>query len=125
MHAFLFKPDGRRGRLNYLFVNLFLGFVYAALQKILEFVFRSSDTVLSVAIISITIVYAYLLYCNLAKRFHDLDKSSSWAAVFIVVAVLANMIHPLYGSVVGLFLNIYPQFFKGTEGANQYGEDPV
>ena len=66
-----------------------------------------------------------MLICYIVIWQNDLDKSSSWAAVFIVVAVLANMIHPLYGSVVGLILNIYPQFFKGTEGANQYGEDPV
>ena len=121
----LFTPDGRRGRLNYLLVNMFLGFVYGALEKIVTFVFRSSDTAFLVAALVLTIAYAYPLYCNLAKRFHDLDKPSSWAAVFVIVSILANIINPVYGIFVGLVLNIYPQFFKGTEGPNQYGEDPI
>lgn len=124
-YDYLFRPDGRRGRLNYLFVNMFLGFVYGALEKITSFIFRSSDTALLVALIVLTIAYAYPLYCNLAKRFHDLDKPSSWAAVFVIVSILANIINPGYGIFVGLALNIYPQFFKGTEGTNQYGEEPA
>ncbi len=124
-HDYLFKPDGRRGRLNYLFVNMFLGFVYGALEKITSYIFRSSDTALLVVLLVLTVAYAYPLYCNLAKRFHDLDKPSSWAAVFVIVSILANIINPVYGIFVGLVLNIYPQFFKGTEGPNQYGEEPA
>ena len=33
--------------------------------------------------------------------------------------------HLKTGIFVGLVLNIYPQFFKGTEGPNQYGEEPA
>lgn len=46
------------------------------------------------------------------KRLHDLNKTGWMWFIFLV---------PL----AGLFLAIYLLFWKGTEGANQYGADPL
>jgi len=48
----------------------------------------------------------------LARRLHDLDKSGWWMLLLFV---------PL----VNILFYIYILFFKGTEGPNQYGEDPL
>ena len=46
------------------------------------------------------------------RRLHDLDKSGWWMLLLFV---------PL----VNILFYIYILFFKGTEGPNQYGEDPL
>lgn len=48
----------------------------------------------------------------LERRLHDLDKSGWWMLLLCV---------PL----VNILFYIYILFFKGTEGPNQYGEDPL
>lgn len=50
--------------------------------------------------------------CLSVKRLHDLDKPG-WLWVLFIV--------PL----VGFFLWIYLTFWKGTEGENQFGPDPL
>lgn len=59
------------------------------------------------------LVVMLLLLAATARRYHDIDKSGWWAALFII---------PL----VGLFL-VLPQcgFFRGTKGSNQFGPDPL
>ena len=46
------------------------------------------------------------------RRLHDLDLSGWWMLLLFV---------PL----VNILFYIYILFFKGTEGPNQYGEDPL
>ena len=46
------------------------------------------------------------------RRLHDLDKCGWWMLLLIV---------PL----VNLFFCLYLLFFKGTEGPNEYGDDPL
>jgi uncharacterized membrane protein YhaH (DUF805 family) len=53
-----------------------------------------------------------LSYMNAMKRCHDLDKSG-WLAICTLIPV------------VNLIVGIYLLFFKGTEGPNQYGDDPL
>ena len=53
-----------------------------------------------------------LSYMNTMKRCHDLDKSG-WLAICTLIPV------------VNLIVGIYLLFFKGTEGPNQYGDDPL
>lgn len=48
-----------------------------------------------------------------AKRLHDLGHSGWWQLLYFV---------PILGA-LGLF--IFLGFFRGTEGANDYGDDPL
>ena len=46
------------------------------------------------------------------RRLHDLDKSGWFALIYFI-------------PVLNLALEIYLLFWKGTEGSNQYGSDPL
>lgn len=56
--------------------------------------------------------FAYTIFCLNIKRLHDLDKSG-WF-------LLLNLI-----PIVNWGLSIYLLFFKGTEGPNRFGADPL
>ena len=74
------------------------------------------DSVSPVMIIVSIIIYIPFVWASLAlsaKRWHDRDKSAWW--------ILINLV-PIIG---GLWALIENGFLKGTEGANQYGADPV
>ncbi len=53
-----------------------------------------------------------LSYMNSIKRAHDLDKPG-WIVIGFLIPV------------VDIILAIYLLFFKGTDGPNQYGDDPL
>ena len=89
----------------------------------------------------IDLVLAYPMFCNVSKRMHDLDWSTSWSAVLCLFGVFLSYGNEvtkslagsnnsmLYGKVVVALIFCIPfiilTFKKGTEGPNQYGEDPV
>lgn len=54
-----------------------------------------------------------LVFAVYIKRFHDLGKSG-WFSLLLIV--------PLVNILVGIF---WLGFVKGTDGPNEYGEDPV
>ena len=64
------------------------------------------------------------LFCNEAKRFHDLNRANIWAVIFMVVPILICALSPLYGFIVMAIIHIYPLFFKGTKGPNRFGDEP-
>lgn len=120
----LFTADGRRGRLKYFLVNAFWGAIFGALSPLFNSMVRDPAVYLVLFVIYCG-VYSYATYFNAAKRLHDLDKPSSWAVFLVTVPLLVSIFNQSYGLVIGFLFNIYPQFFKGTEGPNQYGEDPL
>ncbi len=120
----LLTADGRRGRLTYFLLNGCWGAIYGFLSSFMNSVFRNPDINLIINLILMG-VFSYLMYCNAAKRFHDLDRPTSWAAIFVIVPLFISLLNQWYGFIVGVLANIYPLFFKGTEGPNQYGEDPL
>lgn len=60
----------------------------------------------------VSFVYSVLFLPFNVRRFHDLNRSGWW--------VLFSLI-PFINLIVG----IYAGFFKGTDGPNQYGPDPL
>ena len=66
----------------------------------------------------------YLLICNEAKRFHDLNRAKVWAVIFMIVPILIGAFSPLCGLIVMAILYIYPLFFRGTRGPNRFGDEP-
>lgn len=61
------------------------------------------------------------------RRLHDLNRSGWWlAGYFINAAIPLSM--PIVGMITGTYcfiLSLYALFFKGTDGPNRYGEDPL
>lgn len=110
-----FTSKGRLNRKSYIYRNFFLSFVLNIIRIILA--------VLAAYIDALELLFTGLLYVlgifgfvagimMLERRLHDLDKSGWWMLLFCV---------PL----VNILFYIYILFFKGTEGPNQYGEDPL
>lgn len=108
-----FTSKGRLNRKSYIYRNFFLSFVLNIIRIILA--------VLAAYIDALELLFTGLLYVlgifgfvagimMLARRLHDLDKSDWWMLLFCVP--LVNIL-------------FYILFFKGTEGPNQYGEDPL
>jgi uncharacterized membrane protein YhaH (DUF805 family) len=68
------------------------------------------------AMIPVLIVSLLFLYPTLAiyaKRWHDRSKSGWWTLIVLI---------PIIG---GIWFLVECGFLRGTEGPNQYGEDPI
>lgn len=110
-----FTSEGRLNRKSYIYRSFFLSIVLFVVQGILTFAaetFGALDLLFSIAAFVLGI---FQLAANImmgVRRLHDLDKCGWWMLLLIV---------PL----VNLFFCLYLLFFKGTEGPNQYGDDPL
>ena len=124
----LFSAKGRISRSVYwlslgsLFVASFLwGFLTADSssvnveqggEKDLSFSFSESSSMGMFDLI-LGLLILYISYVIYIKRFHDMGRSG-WFSLLMLV--------PFVNVAVGLF---WLGFVKGTEGANQYGSDPL
>lgn len=63
--------------------------------------------------ILVVILFVLPLFPLYAKRWHDRDKSGWWTLIWLV---------PIFGNI---WILIELGFLKGTEGPNQYGNDPL
>lgn len=120
----LLSPKGRRGRVNYFLINVSIVLVYLALQLCVISIFKTVN-VASVAVSCVLYIAGlYLLFCNEAKRFHDLNRAKIWAGIFLMMPLLLCAFSPLCGLIVMAIIHIYPLFFKGTKGPNRFGDEP-
>lgn len=110
-----FTSEGRLNRKSYIYRSFFLSAVLFVVQGILSFAaetFGALDLLFSIVAFVLGI---FQLAANImmgVRRLHDLDKCGWWMLLLIV---------PL----VNLFFCLYLLFFKGTEGPNEYGDDPL
>lgn len=110
-----FTSEGRLNRKSYIYRSFFLSIVLFVVQGILTFAaetFGALDLLFSIIAFVLGI---FQLAANImmgVRRLHDLDKCGWWMLLLIV---------PL----VNLFFCLYLLFFKGTEGPNEYGDDPL
>ena len=102
-----FSFEGRINRLRYwkyfgcmLLMNLLIGVIVSTLHI--------QGALASVISLALSIIF---LPFNV-RRVHDLDKSGWWLLLGFV-------------PVVNFFFFIYVSFFKGTDGDNSYGADPL
>lgn len=110
-----FTSKGRLNRKSYIYRSLFLSLVLGIIQGILELAtvaIEALELLFAVMILVLCIFGFVAGIMMLARRLHDLDKSGWWMLLLFV---------PL----VNILFYIYILFFKGTEGPNQYGEDPL
>ena len=97
-----FTFEGRVSKLMYWIISLIMGGLF--------FWYERSDSMVALILLLV------LLWPSLAisvKRWHDRNKSGRWVFISFV---------PIVGSIWTL---IELGFLKGTEGPNDYGDDPL
>lgn len=110
-----FTSKGRLNRKSYIYRSIFLSLVLSVIQAVLTFASNTIgalELLFAVLLLVLGIFGVVASIMMLARRLHDLDKSGWWMLLLCV---------PL----INLFFAIYFYFFKGTEGPNQYGDDPL
>lgn len=110
-----FTSEGRLNRKSYIYRSFFLSIVLCVVQGVLTFAAETFGTLELLFAVAAFALGVFQLAANImlgVRRLHDLDKSGWWMLLLCV---------PL----VNLFFALYLLFFKGTEGPNEYGEDPL
>lgn len=110
-----FTSKGRLNRKSYIYRSIFLSLVLSVIQVVLTFAANSIGALelLFAVLLLVSGLFGFVAsIMMLERRLHDLDKSGWWMLLLCV---------PL----VNILFYIYILFFKGTEGPNQYGEDPL
>jgi len=102
--------DGRFSRSQYWAYTIGLNFVSGILTQIAGLI--PNEIISLLLILSIALPSIYFYYCILVKRSHDLDKSG----MFVLLTLIP---------IVNLYPAILFMFIKGTDGANEYGNDPT
>lgn len=110
-----FTSKGRLNRKSYIYRSLFLSLVLCVVQGVLTF---AANTIGALELLFAAVAFGFSLFSFVSnimmdvRRLHDLDLSGWWMLLMLV---------PL----VNFFFALYMLFFKGTDGPNQYGEDPL
>lgn len=110
-----FTSKGRLNRKSYIYRSLFLSLVLCIVQGVLTF---ATNTIDALELLFAVVAFGFSLFSFVSnimmdvRRLHDLDLSGWWMLLMLV---------PL----VNIFFALYMLFFKGTEGPNQYGDDPL
>ena len=110
-----FTSKGRLNRKSYIYRSIFLSLVLSVVQGVLTF---AANTIGALELLFAVVAFGFSLFGFVSnimmgvRRLHDLDLSGWWMLLLCV---------PL----INLFFAIYIYFFKGTEGPNQYGDDPL
>ncbi len=105
--------EGRIGRQSFwmgIIVFIVVSIIAGVLDMILGSRMENGIGIIG-ALVSLACIYpAIMLY---AKRWHDRGKSGWWTLIGLV---------PLIGAI---WLLVELGFLRGTEGPNQYGNDPI
>lgn len=113
LQSMFLRYDNRLNRKRYLFRGIALGAVVSIITKLITMIAVSMNSS-AIAMLGtvISIAGAIPSFMLMIRRLHDLNRPAWWCiGVFV----------PL----VNLVLGIYLLFFKGTEGPNDYGPDPL
>ncbi len=104
-----FTFEGRVNRLKYFLVSLVLGVI----AWILSFIIMMAEVPALWAIYAIYAIIATIIeICIAVQRLHDIERSGLHYLLLLI---------PFYN----IYLSLVMLFKKGTEGANEYGEDPL
>lgn len=121
----LLSFEGRRSRGSYLLVGFMTTLVikfgdYLTMPK------HASNFLLFLGIL-VVLCGSFISLTNSVKRFHDLNKPTSWGIIPFGITVVAFFIGGTFLLVIlfiNVFIGLYLLFFKGTEGPNDYGPEP-
>lgn len=113
----LTNPNGRIGRMQYLkafamlvILQIILDFIFGTIQESLDMEYMSLEMIFFSSIPSF--ITGILFIMPNITRLHDTNRSGWFQLIGFI-------------PIVNLYLFYVLFFQKGTEGANQYGEDPL
>lgn len=113
----LTTPNGRIGRMQYLkafamlvILQIILDFIFGTMQESLDMEYMSLEMIFFSSIPSF--ITGILFIMPNITRLHDTNRSGWFQLIGFI-------------PIVNLYLFYVLLFQKGTEGANQYGEDPL
>lgn len=125
--------NGRLNRKRYFLRGLVLGFSGFFIAFVVAFVAvimgMHEDTAAKIGYVACLPLVVLSLF-NSIKRLHDLDKPE-WPVIIALlpaVFLFVDAKYPVMEGVINLVnvaFSIYLLFFKGTNGPNQYGDDPL
>ncbi|WP_099192081.1 DUF805 domain-containing protein [Tepidibacter mesophilus] len=109
----LFTSEGRINRSKYIHYN-FIAFIICSLINLTMNSIPFDDGNVFVFIFISLLVITYLIFyiCLIVQRLHDLNRSGIHILLLLI---------PIYD----VYLKFIILFKKGTNGPNQYGEDPL
>ena len=113
LQSMFLRYDNRLNRKRYFFRGLALGAAVSIITNLITMIAVSMNSS-AIAMLGtiISIAAAIPSFMLIIRRLHDLNRPAWWCiGVFV----------PL----VNLVLGIYLLFFKGTDGPNDYGPDPL
>jgi len=128
----LFRFQGRINRAKYWIATVTYISVTIALVG-LGFFFRFDTIFFVIAAVAFIAVTVSGIAVGI-KRLHDRDMSGWWLLVFYLLPAVLDgigralgvpVIFSLAGSVVSIWALVVLGFLRGTNGANQYGPDPL
>jgi uncharacterized membrane protein YhaH (DUF805 family) len=130
------RQDFWMGLVGLLVVGIVVSLIIGALFGMVSFSARLLNFILQ-------LVFAYPAFCLMAKRFQDRDRPGSFAWIIIGLGLLVSLLgligltgDPANPNWLGWVLNLADAaiaiwflielgFLRGTQGANQYGGDPL
>ena len=131
--------DNRLNRKRYIKRGLALGGIAVILIIIMSII--ATLTGVNPVIAGVLVPFVFLIpnYCLMVRHLHDLNRPGWWCVPSIIQAVLHPLLNnpdsaamasmPSFGegvlSLINLALAVYLLFFKGTDGPNRYGPDPL
>ena len=113
LQSMFLRYDNRLNRKRYIFRSFALGAAVSIITKLITMIAVSthSSAIATLGTI-ISIAAAIPSFMLIIRRLHDLNRPTWWCiGVFVPI--------------VNLILGIYLLFFKGTDGPNDYGPDPL
>ena len=128
----LFSFQGRINRAKYWIATVTYISVTIALVG-LGFFFRFDTIFFVIAAVAFIAVTVSGIAVGI-KRLHDRDMSGWWLLVFYLLPAVLDgigralgvpVIFSLAGSAVSIWALVVLGFLRGTNGANQYGPDPL
>ena len=110
----IFTTAGRLNRLRYFKYTFCLGAFFGIVEVICKLIVSADENSTAVDVIETLISFPLAVGSVMLqiRRLHDLDKSA-W---FVLLSAIPG---------VNLLFGLYLLFFKGTDGTNQYGYDPL
>ncbi len=128
----LFRFQGRINRAKYWIATVTYISVTIALVG-LGFFFRFDTIFFVIAAVAFIAVTVSGIAVGI-KRLHDRDMSGWWLLVFYLLPAVLDgigralgvpVIFSLAGSAISIWALVVLGFLRGTNGANQYGPDPL
>lgn len=104
-----FTFEGRINRAKYFFIPLILGIITIPFYLMAEY---AHSSILFTLYVVLSILVYIINVCITVQRLHDIERSGFHYFLLWI---------PIYN----IYLSLILLFKKGTDGPNEYGEDPL